>query len=296
MEEKMTTTSEKQTTIRLGNRETTWSNLLRDAVSTPGKLLEAYTAFHNFSVGNSLLALFQCYERGITPGPLNTYKGWQQLGRQVRKGEKAIVLCMPLAYKKRVREETQDPEESGTNQPAQGEKDVCDEITRYRFALRPYWFVLAQTDGEAAFTPPTPGFDLTTALQELRIQQVDFESTNGNAQGYAFERSIAINPLAQVPHKTTFHELAHIVLGHTEEGQLVDSDLTPRNIREVEAESVALICCEALQLAGAEYARGYIQNWLAAETVSDRSAQKIFSAASAILKAGRGESASRASG
>jgi len=52
----MTTTSEKQTTIRLGNRETTWSDLLRDAVSTPGKLLEAYTAFHNFSVGNSLLA------------------------------------------------------------------------------------------------------------------------------------------------------------------------------------------------------------------------------------------------
>jgi hypothetical protein len=296
MEEKMTTTNEKQTTIRLGNRETTWSDLLRDAVSTPGKLLEAYTAFHNFSVGNSLLALFQCYERGITPGPLNTYKGWQQLGRQVRKGEKAIVLCMPLAYKKRVRQEISDQEESSSNQPARGAKDVCDEITRYRFALRPYWFVLAQTDGEGAFTPTIPGFDLTTALRDLRIQRVEFESINGNAQGYAFERSVAINPVAQLPHKTTFHELAHIVLGHTEEGQLVDSDLTPRNIREVEAESVALICCEGLQLAGTEYARGYIQNWLAGESINDRSAQKIFSAASAILKAGRGESAGRESG
>ena len=182
MEEKMTTTNEKQTTIRLGNRETTWSDLLRDAVSTPGKLLEAYKAFNNFSVGNSLLALFQCYERGITPGPLNTYKGWQQLGRQVRKGEKAIVLCMPLAYKKRVRQEIQDPEESGTDQPAQNE-NVCDEITRYRFALRPYWFVLPQTDGEATFTPTIPGFDLATALRELHIQQVSFASTNGNAQG-----------------------------------------------------------------------------------------------------------------
>jgi hypothetical protein len=96
---KMTTTNEKQNTIRLGNSETTWSDLLRNAVSTPGKLLEAYTAFHNFSVGNSLLAMFQCHERKITPGPLNTYKGWHQLGRQVRKGEKAITLCMPLAYK-----------------------------------------------------------------------------------------------------------------------------------------------------------------------------------------------------
>jgi hypothetical protein len=57
-----------------------------------------------------------------------------------------------------------------------------------------------------------------------------------------------------------------------------------------------LICSEALQLAGAEYARGYIQNWLSAETISDRSAQKIFSAASAVLKAGRAESAGRESG
>ena len=292
----MTTPNEKQTTIQLGNRETTWSELLRDAVSTPGKLLEAYTAFHNFSVGNSLLALFQCYERGITPGPLNTYKGWQQLGRQVRKGEKAIILCMPLAYKKRVRQEIQDSEESATNQRGQDEKDVCDEITRYRFALRPYWFALAQTDGETAFTSSIPGFDLATALGELCVQQVDFTSIDGNAQGYAFERSIAINPLAQLPHKTTFHELGHIVLGHTEEGQLVDSDLTSRNIREVEAESVALICCEALQLAGSEHARGYIQKWLAGESISDRSAQKIFSAASAILKAGHTESFSRESG
>jgi antirestriction protein ArdC len=296
MEEKMTTANEKQSTLRVGNYETTWSNLLSDAVSTPGKLLEAYTAFHNFSVANSLLALFQCYERGITPGPLNTYKGWQQLGRQVKKGEKAIILCMPLAYKKRVRQDDRDAGESETNQVAQDKKEVCDEVTRYRFALRPYWFVLAQTDGETAFTPAIPGFDLATALHELRIQQVDFTSTNGNAQGYASERSIAVNPLAQLPHKTTFHELGHIVLGHTEEGRLVDSDLTPRNIREVEAESVALICCEVLQLAGAEYARGYIQNWLSGDGISDRSAQRIFSGASTILKAGRGESASRESG
>lgn len=157
--------------------------------------------------------------------------------------EKAITLCMPLAYKKRVRQENQDTE-AGTDQAAQDKKEECDEITRYRFALRPYWFVLAQTDGETTFTPSIPGFDLATALRELRIQQVDFTSTDGNAQGYAFERSIAINPLAQLPCKTTFHELGHIVLGHTEEGRLVDSDLTPRNIREVEAESVALICCE----------------------------------------------------
>ena len=176
-----------------------------------------------------------------------------------------------MAYKKRVRQENQDGE-PGTTPAAHDKKEEGEEITRYRFALRPYWFVLAQTDGQAACTPLIPGFDLATALRELRIQQIDFTSTDENAQGYAFERSIAINPLAQLPHKTSFHELGHIVLGHTEEGRLIDSDLTRRDIREVEAESVALICCEALQLPGSEYARGYIQKWLSGESICDRSA------------------------
>jgi hypothetical protein len=62
--------------------------------------------------------------------------------------------------------------------------------------------------------------------------------------------------------------------------------------REAENEQIN----KALQLAGSEYTRGYIQNWLSGDGISDRSAQRIFSAASAILKAGCGESASRESG
>jgi hypothetical protein len=42
------------------------------------------------------------------------------------------------------------------------------------------------------------------------------------------------------------------MLGHTEEGQLVDHDnkQTPCNIREIEAEAVALLCCASLKLEG----------------------------------------------
>ena len=63
-------------------------------------------------------------------------------------------------------------------------------------------------------------------------------------------------------------------------------------LREVEAESVALLCCEALNLEGAEYCRGYIQNWLRpsignADVIPEKSAQKIFRAADQILRAGR---------
>jgi hypothetical protein len=77
--------------------------LLRDAVAKPGRMLEAYTAFHNFSFGNALLALEQCIRRNLQPGPLNTYHGWLERKRQVRKGEKGITLCMPMPFKRATR-------------------------------------------------------------------------------------------------------------------------------------------------------------------------------------------------
>lgn|SRR5260221_9547641 len=80
--------------------QATWGELLHSAVRTPGKLLAAYTAFHNYSMGNALLALEQCISRKIEPGPLNSYKGWLALKRQVRKGEKGLCLRMPVTLQK----------------------------------------------------------------------------------------------------------------------------------------------------------------------------------------------------
>jgi hypothetical protein len=112
---------------------------------------------------------------------------------------------------------------------------------------------------------------IDTALCALNITRTPFE----------------VNPVAALPHKTTFHEIAHIVLGHTASEKLVDSEQTARHIREVEAESVALICCETLGLEGADFCRGYIQHWLKTEKeIPNQSAARIFTAASTILKAG----------
>jgi antirestriction protein ArdC len=263
----------------------TWGELLHSAVHTPGRLLAAYTAFHNYSFGNALLALEQCIRRKIEPGPLNNYKGWLQLKRQVRKGEKGLCLCMPVTYKKRVTgkaasETTEESEE------VQGEM-------RQRFVFRNYWFVLAQTEGETPYEQPIPGFDLNAALQTLGITRAPFDEINGNVQGFAHRREIAVSPISELPLKTTLHEIAHVVLGHTTSQKFIDLEHMDRNIREVEAESVALICCESLGLPGAEAARGYIQHWLQGEKeIPNQSAARIFNAAQTILKAGssRGES------
>jgi hypothetical protein len=101
------------------------------------------------------------------------------------------------------------------------------------------------------------------------------------------ERKISISPVAALPWKTTFHELAHVLLGHTSEAQRADDARIPRDLRECEAEAVALLCCEALGLPGAPEARGYIQSWWGAgHEIPERSAQKILKVADQILKAG----------
>ena len=54
----------------------------------------------------------------------------------------------------------------------------------------------------------------------------------------------------------------------------------------MEAEAIALLCCESLGLPGAEYSRDYFQSWGQGRTFTERSAQRIFRAADQILRAG----------
>ena len=90
-----------------------------------------------------------------------------------------------------------------------------------------------------------------------------------------------------MPHKTTFHELGHVLLGNTSESEQADSDITPRSLRESEAEAVALLCCAALGLSGVDFSRGYIQSWWGAgNQIPERSAQRVLKVADQILKAG----------
>ena len=174
------------------------------------------------------------------------------------------MLCMPVTVKR-----TTDQEDG--NQ---------DEARFTRFVLKPRWFVLSQTEGEAIEARATPAWDRTRALDALGITEEPFAQTNGNVQGYARQGTIAVSPVAAMPWKTTFHEMAHALLGHTSEGEQADGELTPRNLRECEAEAVALLCCAALDLPGVEFARGYIQSWCGqGNPIPERSAQRILKAA-----------------
>ena len=147
------------------------------------------------------------------------------------------------------------------------------------------WFVLAQTDGDDYVAPELPGWDKARAIEALGLTEVPFSATDGNVLAYSVKGRFAVSPLSPHPHKTTFHELAHCLL-HLDEEHRKGAEL-PRNLKEFEAESVALLCAGALGLDGAEYAPGYIQSWLAYREIPEASARRLFSAADRILKAGR---------
>src|SRR5215211_4554685 len=111
-----------------------WSALLVEAVNKPGMIMQAYSAFHSYSIGNQILALVQCQLRGLEAGPINTFPGWQALGRIVKRGERALSLCMPITRK--VRDEDSCESDSERH-----------ERTFTAFVHKPRWFVLSQTVG-----------------------------------------------------------------------------------------------------------------------------------------------------
>ncbi len=148
-----------------------WSALLVEAVNKPGLIMKAYSAFHSYSLGNQLLALVQCQMRGLQPGPINTFPKWQALGRYVRRGERALILCMPVTRKRRA-EDTNDDEGNG-------------EGTYTSFVYKARWFVVAQTEGQDLEPEVTSDWDAKRALTALGIEMIPFDSIDGNCQRFA---------------------------------------------------------------------------------------------------------------
>src|SRR5437899_13027300 len=96
------------------DRSVNFTELLQEAVSKPATLMKAYYLFWNYSLGNQILALIQANQRGISLGPIASFNRWKELGRHVKRGEKAIELCMPVTCKRTVKEQGPDGNEADT--------------------------------------------------------------------------------------------------------------------------------------------------------------------------------------
>lgn len=263
--------------------------LLHQALTEPGRIAACYSMFHCYSFGNALWVAGQLWARGEPLAPIASFNRWRELGRVVKKGSKALCMSMPVTVKAKADTKQAEGADPGTEQ---------DEGRRVLFVVRRNWFALHHTEPmtgaeQQAIETVTPDWNADRALAALEINREAFEHHDGNCQGYARPdvRRVAVSPLAMNPAKTLFHEIAHCLL-HSEQARMEDAADLTRDLAEVEAESVAYLCCAVLDLPGLAEARGYVQDWLAgsgcdAETFTDKHARRVLGAVDKIMKAGK---------
>lgn len=244
--------------------------------------LDVQRRFHHYSWGNCLLISLQRPDATYVAG----YRRWQQLKRQVRKGEKGIAILAPIVNRV--------PRSADRDDDAVEGEDVLHVVRAFRTA---FVFDVTQTDGE-----PLPqiaqrllGEDPADAFYKLQAVAgaLDFsvevtplgDSLNGDCH-HGLRRirvNADVSPKQGV--KTLAHEIAHALLHGPSD---VAADM-PRALKELEAESVAYVVCSDLGIDSGEYSFGYVAGWAgggdAASKAISASAQRIQQAAHGILDA-----------
>lgn len=245
-----------------------WRELLAMALSSPGRLGNTYCRFYSYSFANQLLL----WSQGVTE-PCAPFSVWKALGRiPVKGGGRAVMHPRPIVKRD---EET-------------GEKKTV----AMRFIIKRSTFPYSATRGEEVAWPELPAWDWRRAITALDVEQVPFAMIDGNTQGWSQGRTFAISPVAAYPMKTLFHELAHIVLGHT---TATGAEVRPcsRGLLEFQAEAVAYLVAHEVELCdwSPEESRAYIQHWLDGQDVGERDIRQVLTAAEKIISAGRNVSA-----
>lgn len=249
-----------------------WPSLMNEALTAPGSLGNTYSRFHDYSIGNMMLFLFQGLHE-----PVASASTWKSLGRQITNWSARSEVIVP-----RLITEKPPEDESGKEKRERVSRLIGFKVVRAVFPL-------SATEGDELPEVKTLGWDLQTALSRLGIKQAVFESTNGNLQGYSHGLEFAINPVAANPTKTRFHELAHIVLGHTLPHHFEEYQ-AHRGVLEFQAEATAYLCMNELEVMDDETAsvsRAYIKHWLADEQPPDQAIRQVFVAVDRILRSGR---------
>lgn len=221
------------------------------AVFSSGKYteyLDVMSRFYSYSANNCLLIAMQKPEATLVAG----FKAWQtKFNRQVRKGEKAIRILAPCPHKvmKEINGE---------------EKEVT--FTTFRSAAV---FDVSQTEGDELpdicerLTDKVEGYErLMDAIVKNSPVPVRYESISGTANGYYSHtnKEIVLDACmaeAQTV-KTLVHEVAHAILHDKESGTENEAD---RRTKEVQAESVAYVVCNAFGIDTSAYSFEYVASW-----------------------------------
>ena len=230
------------------------------------QFLNVMAKFPRYSVNNTMLIMMQRPDAQLC----QSFTGWKQMDRYVKKGEKGISILAPAPYKIE-REQTKLDEKGRPVFDADGEpvKEKV-EVTIRAFKVVKT-FDLSQTDGKEL---PTIGPSelvgniegypkLLQALQEISPVPVSFELIDGDAKGFYHledKKIVVQDGMSEVQTiKTLLHEMAHQIL-HDKDNVPEAKDIS-RNGKEVEAESVAYVVCQHYGINTSDYSFSYVAGW-----------------------------------
>ena len=228
------------------------------------QFLDTMAKFPRYSVNNNILIMMQKPDAQMC----QSFTGWKEMGRFVKKGEKGIKILAPAPYTIQ-REQTKLDDRGNPMLDKDGEpimESVEIKVNAFKVVST---FDVSQTEGKEL---PTLGVDELTggvdgygtfmeALKEVCPVPMTFENIEGGAKGFysQTEKRIAIQEgmsEAQTV-KTAIHEMAHQKL-HAIENH---GSKQTRGSKEVEAESVAYTVCQHYGIDTSDYSFSYVAGW-----------------------------------
>ena len=229
--------------------------------------LAAMAKFHRYSLHNLLLIVSQRPDATRVAG----FHTWKQLGRNVRKGAKGIMILAPVVFRKSKEEATSGEDQSTA---ALGFRVV-------------YVFDQLDTEGKPLCELGSAQGDPSGYTEKLkqfiagRRIQLEYSDTIYPAQGQCSPGKIVLLPgqSAAEEYATLAHEVAHSLL-HMQERRAE----TTKRVRETEAEAVAFVLCEAIGIK-AQNSADYIQLYSGDKETLAESLEYVQRASSEILAA-----------
>ena len=259
------------------------------------RALEFAARFRSRSFNNTLLIWVQheaAFEAGRVPNPVPSYvagyRQWQQLGRQVQKGQQGYMIFAPVTGRF-ASSNPADP--SSWRRLGPREKHKVNEVVRTRMVgARPaYVWDVTQTEGDPIPETPAPKLldgeapaglwdGLTAQVEALgfEVLRVPDAGQIGGADGPTDYVARQVSVRADVTEvnqvATLAHELAHVLMHDPRDEEARQH----RGVREVEAESVALMIGAAHGLGTSGYTIPYVAGW--ASSVKDTEPAEVIKA------------------
>ncbi len=238
--------------------------------------------FHDYSANNVMLILMQRPDATMVAG----YRAWQRMGRQVRRGEKGIVILAPKKWKQTVEDEET------------GEKVVV--ASGMRGCTTASVFDISQTDGEPLPERPsakmltgesTEGMALFQLLMGYVLDEgieIDFAGADrlGGAKGL-YTRPTKATPAritllegmaADQTTKTLLHEIVHHEL-HKD----AHFGSEARASKEVEAEGTAFVVLQHYGVDSSDYSFADVAGWAADKRTYTAALKTIQRTADALI-------------